>query len=65
MTINCIVVDDEPIARDIVIKYITQIPYLSLAGSCKDAFEAMEMLKEKNIGLIVLDINMPRLSECL
>lgn len=62
MTINCIVVDDEPIARDIAIKYISEIPYLSLTGSCKDAFEAMEILKAKNIDLIILDINMPRLS---
>jgi len=63
MTIlQCIVVDDEPIARDIVISYINQVPYLKLAGSCKDAFEAMEIVKEKNIDLMFLDINMPRLT---
>lgn len=63
MTIlHCIVVDDEPIARDIVIGYISQIPYLKLVGSCKDAFEALEIMKEKNIDLLFLDINMPNLS---
>lgn len=63
MTIlQCLVVDDEPIARDIVMGYISQVPYLKLAGSCKDAFDAMEIVKEKNIDLVFLDINMPRLS---
>ena len=60
--LQCIVVDDEPIARDIVIGYINQIPYLKLIGSCKDAFEAMEMMKKQSIDLLFLDINMPRLS---
>ena len=59
---KCIVVDDEPIARDIVISYINQVPNLHLVGSCADAFEALEMIKEKEIDIIFLDINMPRLS---
>jgi two-component system LytT family response regulator len=59
---NCIIVDDEPIARDILRTYIAQIPYLVLVGSCEDAFEAMRILNEKEIDLIILDINMPRLS---
>jgi two-component system, LytTR family, response regulator len=61
-SINCVVIDDEPIARDIVINYISQIPYLNLIGSCKDAFDALEIIKAKNIDLLFLDINMPRLS---
>ncbi|TCC99992.1 LytR/AlgR family response regulator transcription factor [Pedobacter psychroterrae] len=59
---NCIIVDDEPIARDILKTYIAQIPYLTLVASCEDAFEAMRILNEKEIDLIILDINMPRLS---
>lgn len=59
---KCIVVDDEPIARDIVTDYINQVPYLTLVGSCADAFEALEMLKVKEIDIVFLDINMPRLS---
>ncbi|MES2456141.1 MAG: response regulator transcription factor [Bacteroidota bacterium] len=59
---NCIIVDDEPIARDILKTYIEQIPYLVLVASCEDAFEAMRILNEKEIDLIILDINMPRLS---
>lgn len=62
MNINCIIVDDEPIARDILKNYIEQVPYLSMVASCEDAFEAMQVLKTKDIDLIVLDINMPRLT---
>jgi DNA-binding LytR/AlgR family response regulator len=59
---NCIIVDDEPIARDILKTYIEQIPYLTLVASCEDAFEAMRILNAKDVDLIILDINMPRLS---
>jgi two-component system, LytTR family, response regulator len=62
MTFNCLIVDDEPIARDILVTYIGQIPYLRLVASCNDAFEAMGILNKGDIDLIVLDINMPRLS---
>ncbi|SEW35861.1 two component transcriptional regulator, LytTR family [Chitinophaga sp. YR573] len=62
MNINCIIVDDEPIARDILKKYIEQVPYLTLAASCEDAFEAMQVLNKQDIDLIILDINMPRLT---
>jgi two-component system, LytTR family, response regulator len=62
MTINCIIVEDEPIARDILIGYINRVPYLTLVGSCADAFEAMELLNKTDIDLIILDINMPHLS---
>jgi two-component system LytT family response regulator len=62
MNINCIVVDDEPIARGILKTYIEQVPYLTLVASCEDAFEAMQVLNTKDIDLIILDINMPRLT---
>lgn len=62
MNINCIIVDDEPIARDILKRYIEQVPYLTLVASCEDAFEAMQVLNTQDIDLIILDINMPRLT---
>jgi DNA-binding LytR/AlgR family response regulator len=62
MNINCIIVDDEPIARDILKTYIAQVPYLTLVASCEDAFEAMQVLNTRDIDLIILDINMPRLT---
>ena len=62
MNITCIIVDDEPIARDILKSYIEQVPYLTLVASCENAFEAMQVLNTKDIDLIILDINMPRLT---
>lgn len=62
MNINCIIVDDEPIARDILKTYVEQVPYLILIASCEDAFEAMQVINEKDIDLVILDINMPRLT---
>ena len=62
MTLNCLIVDDEPIARDILRTYISQVPYLNLSGECSDAFEAMQLVNRQSVDLIVLDINMPRLS---
>jgi two-component system LytT family response regulator len=62
MTLNCLIVDDEPIARDILRAYIAQVPYLNLAGECSDAFEAMQVINRQPVDLIILDINMPRLS---
>ena len=62
MTLNCIIVEDEPIARDILRTYIAQVPYLNLVGECSDAFEAMQLINRQPVDLVVLDINMPRLS---
>ena len=62
MNLNCIIVDDEPIARDILKNYIEQVPYLTLVGECEDAFEAMQVLNKQDVDLVILDINMPRLT---
>ena len=60
--LNCIIADDEPIARQILENYIDAIPNLNLVASCKNAFEVLEILQERTIDLIFLDINMPKLS---
>ena len=60
--LNCIIVEDEPIARDILKNYIAQVPYLKLSGEYDDAFEAMQMINKQSVDLVFLDINMPRLS---
>jgi len=60
--LQCIIADDEPIARQILENYIQEIPYLEIVASCKNAFEVMAILQEKQIDLLFLDINMPKLS---
>ena len=61
-TINCIIVDDEPMAREILENHLKKIESIKVAGSCKNAIEAFNMLNSQNIDLIFLDINMPELS---
>lgn len=60
---NCLVVDDEPIARKIITNYVRQMPFLNLSGECINAISAIDLLRANNtIDIIFLDINMPNLS---
>lgn len=60
--INCLVVDDEQHAIDILTHYISQTPFLHLAASTTNPIEALQLVNEQNIELIFLDIQMPELS---
>ncbi|MEO9871706.1 LytR/AlgR family response regulator transcription factor [Ekhidna sp.] len=60
--IRCIIIDDEPLARDVLESYTKDLPSLKLVAICKDAIEAMDILNREEIDLIFLDINMPKLS---
>lgn len=57
--IKCMIIDDEPIARDIIRNHIAATPGLSLVKSCMNASEAYEGLHEHKVDLIFLDIQMP------
>lgn len=61
-TLQCIIADDEPIARQILESYIQEFPGLNVLASCKNAFEVMEFLQTTSVDLLFLDINMPKLS---
>lgn len=60
--LNCLIADDEPIARQILESYIHDLPNLTLVASCKNAFEVMEVLQKESVDLLLLDIHMPKLS---
>lgn len=60
--INCIIVDDEPVARDVLVKHLSRIKAVNISAACKNAIEAFNIINEKNIDLIFLDINMPSIS---
>lgn len=60
-TIRCLVVDDEPPAREIISRYIEQLPELKLAGECANAMQALSFLQHQTIDLLFLDIQMPQL----
>jgi two-component system LytT family response regulator len=59
--INCIIVEDEPLAAKVLSEYISQVPFLELAGSFRDAILAAEYLRDHNTDLIFLDIHLPKL----
>ncbi len=61
-TVNCLIIDDEPLSRDILRRYISEVKELELAGVCADAMEATGMLAGQRIDLLFLDIQMPGIS---
>lgn len=60
-TIRCLIVDDEPPAREIIRRYIEQVPTLELACECGNAMQALVQLQQQKVDLIFLDIRMPQL----
>ncbi|PWK79640.1 LytTR family two component transcriptional regulator [Mucilaginibacter oryzae] len=62
MILNCIAVDDEPLALGLVCAFIEQTPFLKLAGRYSSAVEALVGLQDQKIDLIFLDIQMPNLN---
>jgi len=60
--IRCLVVDDEPLALDILVDYIDKVPFLELIKSTTSAFEALSIVQQEQIDLIFLDVQMPELT---
>lgn len=62
MKLNCLIIDDEPMARKGLEEYVHEVDFLHLAGQCENAVKASALLQEGNIDLLLLDIHMPKLS---
>ena len=62
MKIKCLIVDDEPAAREILQQFTADDSRLELAAVCSNAFEANDILQKEKIDLLFLDINMPGLT---
>lgn len=60
--VTCIIVDDEPVAREIIASFVAKINDLELVATCKNVSEAFTVLQNETIQLIFLDINMPEIS---
>jgi DNA-binding LytR/AlgR family response regulator len=57
--ITCLIIDDEPIAREIVQTYCSHLPYLQVVALCSNALDAKKIVENQKIDLLFLDINMP------
>tara|TARA_R110001606_G_scaffold124972_1_gene258489 strand:- start:431 stop:1150 length:720 start_codon:yes stop_codon:yes gene_type:complete len=62
MKITCVIVDDEPMALNLVESYVEKTPFLVLKQKCSSAIEAMEFIKNEPVDLLFLDIQMPDLT---
>ena len=60
--LQCVIVDDEPMAREIIATYIEKTPNLELVKMCKNATEAILFMQKNNVDLFFLDINMPEIN---
>ena len=59
---NCIIVDDEPLALDLLEDFVSRIPFLELIAICKNGFEAANAIRNQKVDLVFLDIQMPDIS---
>src|SRR5882757_2844178 len=62
MKIRCLLVDDEPLAIQLLQKHIAQLDFFEVAGTCNTAVKTLEILNQQSIDLLFLDIQMPQLS---
>lgn len=60
--ITCLIIDDEPFARELLEGYVAQLPQLQLVASCAHVFEALEVLQRERVDLLLSDINMPQVN---
>jgi response regulator of citrate/malate metabolism len=58
---RCLIVEDEPLAAEVLEDYINHVPFLELADTCSDAIFALDILQKEKIDLIFLDIHLPKL----
>ncbi|WP_234994431.1 LytR/AlgR family response regulator transcription factor [Pedobacter caeni] len=59
---RCLILDDEPLAHEVILRYLSEVSFLELAGQCYRATEGLEFLSRNAVDLIFLDIRMPKLN---
>jgi DNA-binding LytR/AlgR family response regulator len=61
MMLQCLIVEDEPLAAEVLTDYIRQVPFLNISEHCVDAVRAVSILKNKTVDVIFLDLHLPGL----
>ncbi len=59
---TCIIIDDEPLARSIVVEYLKDFTDIQIIAECSDGFEGMKAIQQHNPDLIFLDVQMPKIN---
>ena len=59
---NCVIIDDEPLAREGMANYVREIDFLQLTGTCENPVELMKLLDKHPVDLVFLDIQMPKMN---
>ncbi|WP_421830553.1 LytR/AlgR family response regulator transcription factor [Larkinella sp.] len=59
---NCVIIDDEPLAREGIANYVREIDFLNLVQTCQNPVELIKLLDEHRIDLLFLDIQMPKMN---
>lgn len=60
--INCVIIDDEPLAREGLSSYVREVDFLRLSGTCSNPVELLTLLEQQSVDLLFLDIQMPKMS---
>jgi DNA-binding LytR/AlgR family response regulator len=58
---NCLIVEDEPLAAEVLLDYASQVPFLECKGVCRDGIFAMQAMQKEEVDVIFLDIHLPKL----
>jgi len=62
MSLRCLIIDDEPLAHDVILTYVEDIPFLQVIGHCYRATDAYDFLSKNEVDVLLLDIRMPKLN---
>ncbi len=62
MKSNCVIVEDEPLARNLLVEYVRKVPALNLIEACSSAIAALEVLRKNPVDILFLDVQMPELT---
>lgn len=62
MKLNCVIVEDEPLARNLMVEYVRKVPSLNLIEACSSPLAAIEVLRSNPVDLLFLDVQMPELT---
>jgi two-component system LytT family response regulator len=62
LNLKCLIVEDEPLARNLLVAYVNKISYLTLVEACSNPLAALEILRKNQIDLLFLDIQMPEIT---